>query len=48
MVRQLAMLARAGGTVVVIDTHLRQPTATLSIGAAPTQAIIAGGYGLCH
>ncbi|MFT3937721.1 YncE family protein [Rhodopseudomonas sp.] len=36
------------GTVAVIDTHLRQRTASISIGAAPVQAIIAGGYGLCH
>jgi YVTN family beta-propeller protein len=36
------------GTVAVIDTHVRQRTASISIGAAPVQAIIAGGYGLCH
>lgn len=36
------------GTVSVIDTHLRQRTASITIGAAPVQAIIAGGYGLCH
>ncbi|WP_420135138.1 YncE family protein [Rhodopseudomonas sp.] len=36
------------GAVAIIDTHLRQRTASIAIGQAPTQAIIAGGYGLCH
>jgi YVTN family beta-propeller protein len=36
------------GTVAVIDTHLRQRTASIVVGANPVQAIIAGGYGLCH
>ncbi len=36
------------GTVAVIDTHLRQRATSIEIGRAPTQAIIAGGYGLCH
>lgn len=35
-------------TVSVIDTHLRQQIASIKVGAAPIQAIIAGGYGLCH
>jgi YVTN family beta-propeller protein len=36
------------GTVSVIDTHLRRRIASIVVGDHPIQAIIAGGYGLCH
>jgi YVTN family beta-propeller protein len=36
------------GEVVVIDANLRRRVASIAVGGIPVQAVIAGGYGLCH
>ncbi|MCR6631929.1 MAG: hypothetical protein NVV74_18810 [Magnetospirillum sp.] len=34
--------------LAVIDARLRRRAATIAVGFAPTQAVMAGGYGICH
>lgn len=34
--------------VVVIDAQQRRAIASIAVGGIPVQAVIAGGYGLCH
>jgi DNA-binding beta-propeller fold protein YncE len=34
--------------VVVIDTRDRRQVGSISVGAAPVRAVLAGGYGICH
>jgi YVTN family beta-propeller protein len=36
------------GEVAVIDANLRRRIASITVGGTPVQAIIAGGYGICH
>jgi hypothetical protein len=33
---------------LVIDAQQRRAIASIAVGGIPVQAVIAGGYGLCH